>query len=152
MTNSRSGVMETLIKAGADINPQRMKDGWTPLYIAAIFGYVYKVQYLIDNGADILLCDDRGWSVIEWVTKYCLKNVLKILKEAPRTVNEKSGKKYVEHHGKKLDAPVEYDEGINKLLAKLEVKRKAKIEEHRKLMIKMEQDKKDERNRLEKIF
>merc|ERR1712142_826220 len=65
MTNSRWGVMETLIKAGAFVNSQRMKDGWTPLYLAVIFGYVYKVQYLIDHGADVLLADEIGWSVMD---------------------------------------------------------------------------------------
>ena len=49
-----------------------MKDGWTPLYLAVIFGYVYKVQYLIDHGADVLLADEIGWSVMDWANKYCL--------------------------------------------------------------------------------
>ena len=139
MTNTRWGVMETLVKAGAKVNNRRMKDGWTPVYIAAIFGYSYKVQYLVDNGADVLLCDERGWTVMDWVARYSLHVVSGVLKQAPRTVTEMSGKKYVEReHDDKLDVPVEYDEGINKLLAKLEVKRKAKIEEHRKLMLKME--------------
>ena len=150
MTNTRWGVMETLVKAGANINKRRMKDGWTPIYVAAIFGYSYKVQYLVDNGADVLLCDDRGWSVMDWVARYSLHVVSGVLKQAPRTVTEMSGKKYVEkENDDKLDVPVEYDEGINKLLAKLEVKRKAKIEEHRKLMMKMEQEKNMDRMRLE---
>merc|ERR1719270_3223130 len=87
---------------------------------------------------------------MDWVARYSLHVVSGVLKQAPRTVTEMSGKKYVEkENDDKLDVPVEYDEGINKLLAKLEVKRKAKIEEHRKLMMKMEQEKNLDRMRLE---
>ena len=74
---------------------------------------------------------------------------MRILKKAPRTVTEMSGKKYIESENKELDVPVEFDEGINKLLVKLEAKRKAKIEEHQKLLEKMEKDKQKEREKLE---
>ena len=54
--------METLVKSGADVNSRRMKDGWTPLYLACIFGYTYKAKYLVDSGADVLLGDNLGWT------------------------------------------------------------------------------------------
>ena len=60
INNHSSGVMETLVQAGADVNRRRMKDGWTPIFIAAVFGHEHKVQYLVDNKADVLLCDDKG--------------------------------------------------------------------------------------------
>ena len=61
-----------------------------------------------------------------------------------------SGKKYVEAEaGDKLEVPVEFDEGINKLLAKLEIKRKARIAEHKNLLIKMEKEKVEEKKVLE---
>ena len=47
----------------------------------------------------------------------------------------------------KLEVPVEFDEGISKLLAKIEVKRKAKIEEHKKLFLKIEKEKEEEEKR-----
>ena len=57
-----------------------------------------------------------------------------------------SGKKYVEAEaGDKLEVPVEFDEGINKLLAKLEIKRKARIAEHKTLLCKMEKEKVEEK-------
>merc|ERR1712107_448446 len=134
------------VKAGADVNRRRMKDGWTPIFIAAIFGHEHKVQYLVDNKANVLLCDDKGLSPVDGAGRYHIKHVLQMLKEAPKQVTDLSGKKYVEtEDDDKLVVPVEFDEGINKLLAKLEVKRKAKIEEHRKLMQKMEQDKRRKR-------
>ena len=80
MTNTRWGVMETLVKAGADVNCRRMKDGWTPLFLASIFGYSYKAQYLIDSGADVLLCDDLGWTPDDWADKYGLVAVRKIIR------------------------------------------------------------------------
>jgi len=149
VTNTQAGVMEALVTAGAEINTRRMKDGWTPLFLAAIFGHDTKVQHLVHSGADVLLCDERGLTVMDWVARYCLTSTKAILKKAPRTVTEMSGKKYVESENKELDVPVEFDEGINKLLVKLEAKRKAKIEEHQKLLEKMERDKQKEREKLE---
>ena len=142
--------MESLVKAGADVNTRRMKDGWTPLFLAGIFGLSYKVQYLLDHGADVLLCDDRGLTVMDWVASYGLAGIQSQLKLAPRRVTETSGKKYVEAEVEdKLQVPVEFDEGINKLLAKLEIKRKARIAEHKNLLMKMEKEKVEEKKRLE---
>ena len=61
---------------------------------------------------------------------------------------DSSGRKYVEMEKEdKLEVPVEFDEGISKLLAKIEVKRKAKIEEHKKLFLKIEKEKEEEEKR-----
>ena len=63
-------------------------------------------------------------------------------------MTESSGRKYVEMEKEdKLEVPVEFDEGISKLLAKIEVKRKAKIEEHKKLFLKIEKEKEEEEKR-----
>ena len=67
--------MESLVKAGANVNARRMKDGWTPVFLAGIFGLTYKVQHLLDGGADVLLCDDRGLTVMDWVGRYRLSAV-----------------------------------------------------------------------------
>jgi ankyrin repeat protein len=72
--------METLVKAGADVNCRRMKDGWTPLFLATIFGYSYKAQYLLDSGADVLLSDDLRWTPKDWAGKYGLLAVRKIIR------------------------------------------------------------------------
>lgn len=155
MTNNRWGVTETLVKVGADVNSRRMKDGWTPLFLAAIFGYSYKAQYLIDSGADVLLSDDLGWTPEDWAGNFGLVAVRKIIRGAPRIITESSGKKYVEVEKEdKLEVPVEFDEGISKLLAKIEIKRKAKIEEHNKHLVKTEKEKGEEakRNEAEKVL
>ena len=47
----------------------------------------------------------------------------------------------------KLEVPEEVDEGTSKLLAKIELKRKAKIQEHKKLLLKMEKEKEEEEKR-----
>ena len=63
-------------------------------------------------------------------------------------MTESSGRKYVEMEKEdKLEVPVEFDEGISKLLAKIEIKRKAKIEEHKKLFLKIEKEKEEEEKR-----
>jgi hypothetical protein len=71
---------------------------------------------------------------------------------APRVLTESSGMKYIEMEKEdKLEVPVEFDEGIGKLLAKIEVKRKAKIEEHKKLFLKIEKEKEEEEKRNQAI-
>ena len=151
ITNPRQGVVESLLRAGADVNQRRMKDGWSPLFLAGIFGFTRKVESLLESGADVLLCDDRGLTVMDWVARYGLKTVQSQLKLAPRRVTEASGKKYVEAEVEdKLQVPVEFDEGINKLLAKLEIKRKARIAEHKNLLMKMEKEKVEEKKVIEK--
>lgn len=139
--------METLVKFGADVNSRRMNDGWTPLFLATIFGYSYKAQYLIDSGADVLLCDDLGWTPEDWAVNYSLVAVSKIIRGAPRTVTVRSGRKYGEMEKEdKLEFPVEFDEGISKLLAKIEMKRKAKIEEHKQILVKIEKENEEKKN------
>ena len=46
-----------------------MKDGWTPLFLATIFGHDSKVQHLMERGADVLLGDDRGLTVMDWAAR-----------------------------------------------------------------------------------
>ena len=72
--------METLVKAGANVNSRRMKDGWTPLFLASIFGLSYKAKYLVDSGGDVLLADDRGWTPEDWAEKYSQQSVKRVLR------------------------------------------------------------------------
>ena len=46
-----------------------MEDGWTPLFLATIFGHDSKVQHLVESGADVLLGDDRGLTVMDWAAR-----------------------------------------------------------------------------------
>ena len=48
---------------------RRMKDGWTPLFLATIFGHDAKVHHLVERGADVLLCDERGLTVMDWAAR-----------------------------------------------------------------------------------
>jgi len=54
---------EMLIKNGADVN-ERDDTSWTPLMIAAEYGYDEVAQMLIDNGANIDEKDNKGWTAI----------------------------------------------------------------------------------------
>ena len=49
-----------------------------------------------------------------------------------------------------MEVPVEFDEGISKLLARMEVKRKARLEEHKRLLGKMEKEQQEEQQRAER--
>ena len=34
----------TSSRAGAEVNPRRLKDGWTPLFLATVFGHTAQVK------------------------------------------------------------------------------------------------------------
>ena len=34
----------TISRAGAEVNPRRLKDGWTPLFLATVFGHTAQVK------------------------------------------------------------------------------------------------------------
>ena len=48
-------------------------------------------------------------------------------RRAPRHISEESGRKYKETRGERIETPVQFDDSINKLLAKIELKRKEKM-------------------------
>ena len=48
-------------------------------------------------------------------------------RKAPRMISDESGKRFKETRGERLDIPVEFDENIASLLAKIEQKRKEKM-------------------------
>ena len=33
-------------RAGAEVNPRRLKDGWTPLFLATVFGHTAQVKFV----------------------------------------------------------------------------------------------------------
>lgn len=57
-------VYQLLIDAGADINAQE-NEGWTPLMKAAMYGNRDQVEWLIANGADVRIRDDRDRTVAD---------------------------------------------------------------------------------------
>jgi len=65
---SREGKIEItslLLKVGADLNSSLHPRGWTPIFEAAVRGYVEAVEYLIKYSADLSVADYLGWAVRE---------------------------------------------------------------------------------------
>ena len=66
MLNSNPAVIETLVKASADVNAQR-KDGLTPLMLAAIFNSNPAViEALINAKADVNARDKAGKTAFDY--------------------------------------------------------------------------------------
>lgn len=54
-----------LLKLGANVD-SRMLDEGTPLLDAVASGHHAMVELLLNHGANILVTDDRDWSVLHW--------------------------------------------------------------------------------------
>jgi ankyrin repeat protein len=61
------GIVESLIKNGAEINHQREVDGITSLMLAAFNGELKKVELLLKNGADTKIKDKNGGTAYDYV-------------------------------------------------------------------------------------
>ncbi|KAJ1468479.1 ankyrin repeat-containing domain protein, partial [Baffinella frigidus] len=63
ITNSQDfmRVVKILISKGVGVSPTD-DDGNTPLHIAAFYGYPKMVQVLLDNGADLVSVNNRGYT------------------------------------------------------------------------------------------
>jgi ankyrin repeat protein len=72
-----------LIKARADVNTAYKVDtGWTPLFLAAYFGYTDVVQLLLDARADVHVTDKDGDSPLTSATKKGHTEIVRLLQEA----------------------------------------------------------------------
>ena len=58
-----------------------MADGWTPLFYAAVNGYVHTVEYLYSKGARLGVVDRFGRTPLHWVARYNNNVVTKSLLE-----------------------------------------------------------------------
>lgn len=68
-----------LTSVGADINLKRKTDGWTPLYLAAVFNECALVACLLSNGAAVKVRDHGDMSPEDWADKYRLGQVKTLL-------------------------------------------------------------------------
>lgn len=59
--STETGVMDALVKAGANVNAQNDR-GITALYFAAATGHEAQVKYLLAHGADREIASKNGWS------------------------------------------------------------------------------------------
>ena len=68
-----------IFQNGADINRARRTDGWTPLFLAAVFNMGAMVSLLLQLGASTAARDAAERTVDDWVDKYRLENVKDLL-------------------------------------------------------------------------
>lgn len=71
--------MGYLISSGADPNAIRTTDGWTPLFLAALFGESRLVVTLLQNGAKVTIKDHEGLTAENVADKYRMDQVKNLL-------------------------------------------------------------------------
>ena len=81
-SSRKTAIIQHLVRNGAQVNQARYTDGWTPLFLAAIFNMRSVVSLLLQMGAETFVMDSKGRivaSVGELVKEYHLNNVRDLL-------------------------------------------------------------------------
>jgi hypothetical protein len=70
-----------LLKKGADVNDQNSNNGYTPLHFGMRRGHRSVIVSLMDNGANPMICDNRGQSCLDMALVSASKELLSALLE-----------------------------------------------------------------------
>jgi len=82
VVDRQTALIQYLVQNGADINRARRTDGWTPLFLAAVFNMGAMVSLLLQLGASTAARDAAERTVDDWVDKYRLHNVKDLLEHS----------------------------------------------------------------------
>ena len=63
-------LVSILVERGAELNPVRKTDGWTPLHLAAMFGKCDVAHVLLEAGVDTSIKDDDGKTAEDVAKQY----------------------------------------------------------------------------------
>jgi ankyrin repeat protein len=74
--------LKLLVEHGADVNGKNSRRGYTPLLLAAQYGTVEQVEYLLSQGADRSARLDTGDDAVALATKAKNKKVVELLNKA----------------------------------------------------------------------
>ena len=68
-----------LASLGADPNVQRKTDGWTPIFLAVVFGQAQLVTALLQKGAKTKVKDHQEMDPEDWAQRYRLGHIKDLL-------------------------------------------------------------------------
>ena len=67
-------------------------NGFTPLMVAAYYGYTPVLKYLLENGANVDATDKNGWTALMYSASYDFIDDIKLLIEHNASLNLKNNK------------------------------------------------------------
>ena len=75
-------IVQLLLRLGADLNVQDKQWGWSPLHVAARWGYGEIVAVLVQHGARLALRDDENLSPLDLAVKHGYAAVAEYIRNA----------------------------------------------------------------------
>jgi ankyrin repeat protein len=89
ITYDNLAFVKYLVTQGRDVNKTSRKSGFTPLMAAACYGRVEIAKYLLEQGADQLAQDTKGFTAIDFARKMNKKSILALLDYDPNAPQNK---------------------------------------------------------------
>ena len=74
-----TGIVNYLVDAGVDKEVKKIKDGWTPLHVAAKKGHTDIVKLLLDAEVDMNVKDNGGWTPLNLAAKKGHTDIVSLL-------------------------------------------------------------------------
>ncbi|TRY61437.1 hypothetical protein TCAL_02148 [Tigriopus californicus] len=78
----QANLVKYLLSKGADINQARTTDGWTPLFLAVMWGRAEIVSLLLARGAKPRITDQMGMTCEDWARAYRFDKIQQLLLHA----------------------------------------------------------------------
>jgi ankyrin repeat protein len=77
------GLVETLLRQGANPNVQEANENWTPLHVAALNGHADLVSLLLKSGAKRTIQDKLGLTPRELAKQYHMRSIVALIDSTP---------------------------------------------------------------------
>ncbi|MHC4439521.1 MAG: ankyrin repeat domain-containing protein, partial [Planctomycetota bacterium] len=78
------------LEAGTDVDAKELPGGSTPLLVAATFGQVEVVKFLIEKGANVNATSNDGSTALHGAAFFCHPGIVKLLLDKGAEVNAKN--------------------------------------------------------------
>lgn len=76
-------VIRDILKKKKSLVNATNESGHTPIHLASLHGHLDVVSLLIENGSDLLIKDNSGWSVLHFAASGRNEDIIKLLLEQP---------------------------------------------------------------------